>query len=344
MSTVETPAPAPPPSVPVAVRPLAKKRARPSEQAFKWLLIGLTAITLAMLTWLIASVVVKGAGSLSIDFLLDRQSSNPAIAGFNSALRGSIVLMMITIMVAFPIGVAAALYLENFATQSAAATEKRLRERLGSGAVPGAMRPLVKVRLWWLRVRPRVVHIVDINISNLAAVPSIIYGLLGLAIFVGIMGIQKSLLAGGLTLAVLILPIIIIASREALRAVPSSIEQGAMALGATRWQAVRSQVFPAAFPGILTGTILALSRAIGETAPLIVVGGIIFGTAVPSLNPLESGNEALFAMPLQIYFWTDQPQASFQAIAAAGIIVLLVTLLVMNLAAIILRNRYSKRW
>ena len=117
-----------------------------------------------------------------------------------------------------------------------------------------------------------------------------------------------------------------------------------MALGATRWQAVRSQVFPAAFPGILTGTILALSRAIGETAPLIVVGGIIFGTAVPSLNPLESGNEALFAMPLQIYFWTGQPQASFQAIAAAGIIVLLVTLLVMNLAAIILRNRYSKRW
>ena len=143
MSTVETPAPAPPPSVPVAVRPLAKKRARPSEQAFKWLLIGLTAITLAMLAYLITSVVVKGAGSLSLDFLLARPSSNPAIAGFNSALRGSIVLMMITIMVAFPIGVAAALYLENFATQSAAATEKRLRERLGSGAVPGAMRPLV---------------------------------------------------------------------------------------------------------------------------------------------------------------------------------------------------------
>lgn len=342
MSTIETTPPPPPPAA-VTVRPLARKRARPSEQAFKWLVVGLTGITLAMLAWLITSVVVKGAGSLSLDFLLDKPSANPAKAGFNSALRGSLVLMMITIVVAWPIGVAAALYLEKFATQAAAITEKKIATRRAA-STNGFARAWLSVRLWWLRVRPKVVHLIEVNISNLAAVPSIIYGLLGLAIFVGIMGIQKSLLAGGLTLAVLILPIIIIASREALRAVPISIEQGAMALGATRWQAIRRQVFPAALPGILTGTILAVSRAIGETAPLIVVGGIVFGTAVPSINPLDAGNEALFAMPLQIYFWTDQPQASFQAIAAAGIIVLLATLLVMNLVAIILRNRYSKRW
>jgi phosphate transport system permease protein len=341
VTTIETPGTPPPPAA--ATRPLARKRSRPSEQLFKWLVMGLTAITIAMLIWLISSVVIKGAGSLSWAFLTDKPSANPEKAGFNSALRGSVVLMLITIVFAWPIGVAAALYLEKFANQSAETTERKVRERLGTGT-GGALAAWLRVRLWWLRVRPRVVHLVDVNISNLAAVPSIIYGLLGLAIFVGIMGISKSLLAGGLTLAVLILPIIIIAAREALRAVPISIEQGAMALGATRWQAVRSQVFPAALPGILTGTILAMSRAIGETAPLIVVGGIVFGTAVPSLNPLDAGNEALFAMPLQIYFWTDQPQASFQAIAAAGIIVLLATLLVMNLVAIILRNRYSKRW
>ena len=344
MSTVKSPAPPPPPSAAATVRPLAKKRARPSEQLFKWLVLGLTAITMAMLIWLLTSVLIRGAGSISWAFLTDKPSSNPAKAGFNSALRGSVVLMMVTIFFAWPIGVAAALYLEKFAAQSATLTERRLRERLATGRVTGPGAAWTRIRLWWLRIRPRVVHLVDVNISNLAAVPSIIYGLLGLAIFVGVMGISKSLLAGGLTLAVLILPIIIIAAREALRAVPISIEQGAMALGATRWQAVRSQIFPAALPGILTGTILAMSRAIGETAPLIVVGGVVYSTAVPSLNPLEAGNEALLAMPLQIYFWTDQPQASFQAIAAAGIIVLLATLLVMNLVAIILRNRYSKRW
>jgi phosphate transport system permease protein len=344
VSTLETPAPPPQPPAAATVRPLAKKRARPSEQLFKWLVVGLTAITMAMLIWLLTSVLIRGAGSISWAFLTDKPSSNPAKAGFNSALRGSIVLMMVTIFFAWPIGVAAALYLEKFAAQSATLTERRLRERLATGRVTGLGATWARTRLWWLRIRPRVVHLVDVNISNLAAVPSIIYGLLGLAIFVGVLGISKSLLAGGLTLAVLILPIIIIAAREALRAVPMSIEQGAMALGATRWQAVRRQVFPAALPGILTGTILAMSRAIGETAPLIVVGGVVYSTAVPSLNPLDAGNEALLAMPLQIYFWTDQPQASFQAIAAAGIIVLLATLLVMNLAAIILRNRYSKRW
>jgi phosphate transport system permease protein len=185
---------------------------------------------------------------------------------------------------------------------------------------------------------------IDVNISNLAAVPSIIYGLLGLAVFIAIFGLQKNTLAGGLTLALLVLPIIIIASREAIKAVPVSIEQGAMALGATRWQAVSRQVFPAALPGMLTGTILALSRAIGESAPLIVVGGVVFATQVPSLNPLEANDTPLLAMPLQIFFWAGQPQESFQELAAAGIIVLLGTLIVMNLVAIFLRNKFSRRW
>jgi phosphate transport system permease protein len=196
----------------------------------------------------------------------------------------------------------------------------------------------------WARVGPPVNRTIEVNISNLAAVPSIIYGLLGLAIFVTFVGLQKSLLAGGLTLAVLVLPIVIIASREAIRAVPVSIEQGAMALGATRWQAVARQVVPAAFPGMLTGTILAMSRAIGESAPLIVVGGVAFGTQVPSVNPVEANDTPLFAMPLQIFDWTDRPQDEFQQLAAAGIIVLLVVLVLMNAVAILLRNKFSRRW
>jgi phosphate transport system permease protein len=196
----------------------------------------------------------------------------------------------------------------------------------------------------WARLGPPINRIVDVNISNLAAVPSIIYGLLGLAVFVAIVGLQKNTLAGALTLALLVLPIIIIASREAIKAVPVSIEQGAMAVGATRWQAVSRQVFPAALPGMLTGTILALSRAIGEAAPLIVVGGVVFATQVPSLNPLEANDTPLLAMPLQIFFWAGQPQEAFQELAAAGIIVLLGTLVVMNLVAIFLRNKFSRRW
>jgi phosphate transport system permease protein len=140
------------------------------------------------------------------------------------------------------------------------------------------------------------------------------------------------------------LPIVIIASREAIRAVPVSIEQGAMALGATRWQAVSRQTVPAALPGMLTGTILAMSRAIGESAPLIVVGGVAFGTQLPSINPIDANDTPLFAMPLQIYFWASDPRDSFQELAAAGIIVLLGVLLVMNAAAIFLRNKFSRRW
>ena len=260
-------------------------------------------------------------------------STSPDRAGFYSALRGSFVLMIIVVVVAIPIGFAAAIYLEKFAavsraqlTSAALLRQRKLREAEAAGlsGAPLALRRLrVKGSFAWARVGPPVNNAIEVNISNLAAVPSIIYGLLGLALFVTFIGLNKSLLAGGLTLALLVLPIVIIASREAIRAVPVSIEQGAMALGASKWRAVSRQTVPAAFPGMLTGTILAMSRAIGEAAPLIVVGGVAFGTQLPSVNPLDSNDTPLFAMPLQIFDWADRPQASFLELAGAGIIVLL---------------------
>lgn len=347
---------APAPADVPAARPLARKRARPGDQIFHAAVFGALLIALAALVWLVISVVTKGASALNWDFLSSQTSSRAARAGFLNALKGSVVLMIITIGVAVPLGFAAATYLEKFAPLSReelrVLTRRRRRAlelRRAAGTLGGprllASRAGVALSAVWARIGPPLNTFVEINLSNLAAVPSIIYGLLGLALFVQILGISKSLLAGGLTLAVLVLPIIIIASREAIRAVPRSIEQGAMALGATRWQAVRSHVLPAALPGMLTGTILAMSRAIGETAPLVVVGGVAFGTAVPSINPLNAADEPLFAMPLQIYTWVDQPQQdTWGPLAAAGIIVLLVTLVVMNLVAIWLRNRFTRRW
>jgi len=339
-----------------ATRPLAKKRARPGDQVFHAAVLGALLIALGALAWLTISVLRDGAAAVTWDFLTSPTSSRASRAGFLNALKGSIVLMMITLAVSVPLGFAAATYLEKFAPLSGdelrviANRRRRSHEaRLAAGDL-GGLRTLlsglaVGMAHVWARIGPTLNRVVEVNLSNLAAVPSIIYGLLGLALFVQIMGISKSLLAGGLTLAILVLPIIIIASREAIRAVPRSIEQGAMALGATRWQAIRSQVLPAALPGMLTGTILAMSRAIGETAPLVVVGGVAFGTSVPSINPLHAGDEALFAMPLQIYTWIDQPQQGvWGPKAAAGIIVLLATLIVMNLVAIWLRNRFTRRW
>ena len=205
-------------------------------------------------------------------------------------------------MFAITFGVGAAIYLEEFASRS-----------------------------WFTKV-------VETNINNLAGVPSVVYGLLGLAVFVYGMGLGPTILAGGLTLALLILPIIVVASREGLRSVPPSIREAAMALGATRWQAVRFQVLPAALPTILTGFILALARAIGETAPLIVVGAYTSVLFVPT-DPLD----AFTVLPVQIYSWISRPLPAFQDNAAAGIIVLLTVLLLMNAVAITLRNIYSRR-
>jgi phosphate transport system permease protein len=345
------------PSLPVsgdARRPLAKKRLRPADAIFFGGVLAAVLISLGVLAWLLVSILIKGLPALDWDFLTQPTSTSAERAGFNSSIRVTFVLMVITFAIAIPIGFAAALYLEKFASTSAAqlqsaarGRERRLRDMRARGASGPAVliaRASAGLARLWARIGPSVNRIIDVNISNLAAVPSIIYGLLGLAVFVAIMGLQKNTLAGALTLALLVLPIIIIASREAIRAVPVSIEQGAMALGATRWQAVSRQVFPAALPGMLTGTILAMSRAIGEAAPLIVVGGVIFATQVPSINPLEANDTPLLAMPLQIFFWAGQPQESFQELAAAGIIVLLATLIVMNLVAIFLRNKFSRRW
>jgi phosphate transport system permease protein len=335
-------------------RPLKRRRLRPADALFFGGVLGAVLISLGLLAWLLISILVEGLPRLSWEFLTQPTSTDPDLAGFNSSIRVTFVLMLITFAIAIPIGFAAAIYLEKLAAvsreqlmSSAHARERRLRDLRARGAPGGRVAwaaLAATASRWWARVGPPVNRVIDINISNLAAVPSIIYGLLGLAVFVAIVGLQKNTLAGGLTLALLVLPIIIIASREAVRAVPVSIEQGAMALGATRWQAVSRQVVPAALPGMLTGTILALSRAIGESAPLIVVGGVVFATQVPSLNPLEADDTPLLAMPLQIFFWAGQPQESFQELAAAGIVVLLGTLIIMNLIAIVLRNRFSRRW
>ena len=267
-----------------------------------------TFVGLIFLVVLLWDVCSDGASRLSWDFLTSFPSRKPEQAGILSAIVGSIWLLGVTAVVAFPIGVGAGIFLEEFAKDS-----------------------------WYA-------NLIEINIGNLAAVPSIIYGLLGLEIFVRIMAPitgGRSVLAGGLTLALLILPIIIVATREATRAVPNSLRQGGFALGATRWQVVRKLVLPQAFPGIMTGTILALSRAIGETAPLITIGALTFIAFLPSLS-LEGLQTPFTALPIQIYNWVSRPQPEFHTNAAAGIIVLMFVLIMMNATAIFLRNKFQK--
>ena len=256
-----------------------------------------------LLGTLIVDVLRKGLGSLDAAFFSDPNSSNPENAGAGPAIRGTIYLMVLLLVMVVPIGVGTAVYLEEYAD----------RDR------------------WYNRM-------LELNIQNLAAVPSIVYGILGLAFLVRGLGLGRVLLAGALILTLLVLPTVIVASREAIRSVPDSIRQGAFALGATQWQVVSRQVLPAAIPGIATGSILALARAIGETAPLLLVGALTFVTTNPSLMG------SFTALPVQIYQWTAKPQDEFRLLAASGIIVLLAILLTMNAVAIILRNRYQRRW
>jgi phosphate transport system permease protein len=271
---------------------------------FKAALLFSLAAGFVTLVVLLIDVAADGLGKLSWDFLTSFPSSLPGRAGIESPLVGTVLLMALTALFAVPIGVGAALYLEEYADQSR----------------------------WYNRA-------IEINIQNLAAVPSIVYGILGLAFLVRGLDLGRVLLAGALTLTLLVLPIVIISSREAIRAVPDSIREAALALGATRWQMIRRQVLPAAIPGIATGSILALSRAIGETAPLILIGAIVF---VP-FNP--TGLDSAFtALPIQIFNWTSRPQEEFHLLAAAAIIVLLLILLSMNAFAIWLRNKYQRRW
>ncbi|MBD1998635.1 phosphate ABC transporter permease PstA [Leptolyngbya sp. FACHB-541] len=258
---------------------------------------------LVVLAFLLIDVLVDGLPRLNWQFLTSFPSRSAERAGILAPLVGTVWLLFITALVAFPIGVGAGIFLEEFS-----------RDNLFT-------------------------RILEINIGNLAAVPSIIYGLLGLAVFVRVflpITGGRTVFAAGLTLALLILPVIIVATREALRAVPDSLRLAGMALGATRWQTVREHVLPQAFPGILTGTILALSRAIGETAPLIVIGAQTFVPYIPSFR--EGGFSAL---PIQIFNWVGRPQAEFHTNAAAGIIVLMIVLLIMNATAIYLRNRFQ---
>ena len=261
-----------------------------------------TAFALAALAVLLVDVIREGIGRVSWDFINSFPSRKPEQAGIKAALWGTIWMMSLTAAFAVPIGVGAAIYLEEYAPPN-----------------------------WFIRV-------IQTNIANLAGVPSIVYGLLGLALFVRAMSLERSVLAGSLTMALLILPIIIIASQEALRAVPSSIREAAYALGASRWQVVSRQVLPTALPGILTGIILALSRAIGETAPLIMIGALLFVPFTP-----ESPLDRFTALPIQIFNWASRPQPEFQENAAAGIIVLLVVLLTMNSVATVLRNFFQTR-
>jgi phosphate transport system permease protein len=259
-------------------------------------------VGLAMLGALLYNVLSQGLGMLDWDFITSFPSRFPERAGIQAALLGSIYVVAIAGFLAFTLGVGAAIYLEEYATRS------------------------------------RFAAIVQTNIANLAGVPSIVYGILGLEIFVRSLDLGKSVIAGGLTLALLVLPIVIIAAEEAIRAVPPSIREGGYALGATRWQAIWHLVLPQAFPGILTGVILAVSRAIGETAPLIVMGALTFVPFSP---------DGLFSrftvLPIQIFNWVSRPQEEFHGAAAAGIIVLLILLLSMNAVAIFLRNTFQKR-
>lgn len=258
-------------------------------------------VGLGMLGTLLYDILSDGIQRVNWSFLTSFPSRKPEQAGIQAALLGSIYVVALAGALAFTFGVGAAIYLEEYAA------------------------------------RNRFARIIQVNIANLAGVPSIVYGILGLEIFVRYLALGKSVVAGGLTLALLVLPIVIIAAEEALRAVPSSIREGGYALGATRWQAIWNLVLPQAFPGILTGIILAVSRAIGETAPLIVMGALTYVPFAPD-GPMSR----FTVLPIQIFNWVSRPQEGFHEAAAAGIIVLLALLLTMNALAVLLRNKFQK--
>lgn len=259
----------------------------------------LALVSLAALIW---DVAHDGIPRLSWQFLTSYPSRRAAEAGILPALAGSLFVISLTALIAIPLGLSAAIYLEEYG---------------GKG---------------------RLSRLIEINIANLAGVPSIIYGLLGLGLFVRLLHMERSVLAGASTLALLTLPVIILATREALRAVPKTLREASYALGATKWQTIWHQVLPAAFPGILTGLILAISRAIGETAPLITIGAVAYIPFLPA-----SVWSPFMVLPIQIFNWTSRPQAAFAENAAAGIVVLLAVLLVMNATAIVLRDRFQRR-
>jgi phosphate transport system permease protein len=276
------------------------------DRAFTALVAGAALVGIVVLAVLLVDVIRDGSTMFSLKFLTSFPSQIfPEDGGIYPALIGSLWLLGLTALISVPLGLGAAVYLEEYAEDT------------------------------------RINRIIEINISNLAGVPSVIYGLLGLGIFVQLLAPVTggtSVLTGALTLSLLILPVIIVATREALRAIPASIREGGYALGATRWEVIRSHLLPMAIPGALTGVILALSRAIGEAAPLLVVGVALYQTYVTS-GPFDG----YMALPTQIYDWISRPQQIFQDSAAAGIMVIMAVLLVANSVAIVLRNKYQRR-
>ena len=273
---------------------------------FALLLLALT-VALVGLAAIIIQAVVNGAPAISPTLFTNGPSTiNPSEAGFRPALIGTVYLILGVIVLVVPLGVGAAVYLEEYGDRET----------------------------WWNRT-------IELNVQNLAGVPSIIYGILGLAFIVrGPLDLGFVLIAGSMTLALLVLPTVILAAREAIRAVPPSIREGSLALGATQWQTIRRQVLPAAIPGVVTGVILAISRAIGETAPLLLVGAATFVT----FNPTFLGDNGYSALPVLIFNYASRPQDEFRVLASAGVVVMLVVLLAMNSFAIWLRNRYEQQW
>ncbi len=280
---------------------MSSRRGRAFEPVFATICLLAVVVPLLILGALLVDVVLDAWPRLSWKFLTGYPSRRATKAGLLPALVGSVGLVVLTATIALPIGIGAAIYLEEY-------------NRKG-----------------------RLSRIIETNIANLAAVPSIIYGLLGLGLFVRILEMGRSLLAGACTLALLVMPIVIMSTREALRTVPHALREAAAGLGATRWQVIRQIVLPTALPGILTGAILSVSRAIGETAPLIVVGALSYMTFLPR-TPLAP----FTALPIQIYNWVSRPQEAFAHNAAAGIVVLLVTMLSLSAGAIVLRNRLQR--
>jgi phosphate transport system permease protein len=293
-----------------AVRHAVIPKATAGDRAFaafvRVLMFGAIGVSLLALLTLLYDVARDGAPSISWDFLTSFPSRIiPASSGIQSALYGTLWLMAVTAVIVIPLGIATAIYLEEYADRTK----------------------------WWNRL-------IEVNIQNLAAVPSVVYGILGLAFIVrGPLSLGRTVLAGGITLALLVLPVVIIVAREAIRSVPPSIREGSLALGATQWQAIWKQVLPGSIAGIATGVILALSRAIGETAPLLVIGAAVN----PRFNPDGLGS-AFTALPIQIFAWTQDPNREFVDLAAATIVVMMVVLLLMNSVAIFLRNRYEQKW
>jgi len=272
------------------------------DQAFKALGMLFTLFGISILVVLIYNILHIGFTRISWDFITSLPSRKPEEAGIYTAIIGTLDLMLLTIIFAIPIGVGAGIYLEEYSKKS----------KLSS--------------------------LLEINISNLAGVPSIIYGLLGLGIFVRYFNFGGSILAGSLTLSLLILPIIIVATREAIKAVPPSLKEASFALGASKWQTISNVVLPSSFGGIITGIILSLSRAIGETAPLIVVGAMAYVPFVP-----HSLFDAFSVLPMQIFNWTTRPQQGFAVAASAAILILLLITFIMNGIAVYFRNRWQKK-